>query len=284
MTRDALPRRGWGRSRSFAFSLVLHLVAAGAVAGTQGAWLVPVSGPDDRPLTITLAPRRPVEAEPPDELSRPDLVDDVLVTESDFVPVPTEVDESIGDVAGPALGVPDPDPSTLADVDGSIAETNALRPDFGRSARRVRAVIGGVGGNRDGVAARGSAGGSGAGDVADRAELPSGAPAGMGIAPAATANPVSPIVHREAPRYPARAVHLGLEGSVVLMAIVRADGALESLTVATSSGHDELDAAALDCVRTRWTFAAAPDSSGARVRRIEIPIRFQLRSASSKDA
>ena len=282
MIGDVLPWRGWGRSRSFAFSIALHLAAAGAVAGTQGAWLLPRSEPDDRPLTIALAPRRPIEAEPIVDLSRPALVDDVLVTESDFVPVPTEVDEPIA-AAVPALGVPDIDPSELVEDDASIAEPADLQPDFDRFAPRVRAVIATGGGNRDGVALRGAAGGVGRGDVADRSGIPSGAPDGVGVALASTTQPASPIARREAPRYPARAVRLGLEGSVVLVAIVRADGVLESLDVETSSGHDELDAAALDCVRTRWTFAALPDSSGARIRRIEIPIRFQLRSASAKD-
>jgi protein TonB len=79
-----------------------------------------------------------------------------------------------------------------------------------------------------------------------------------------------------APRYPARAVRLSLQGTVLLVAYVSVGGNVEKLEVRQSSGHDVLDRAALDTVEG-WSFSPAL-ANGARVpARVEVPVRFALR-------
>ncbi|MEZ5978965.1 MAG: TonB family protein [Planctomycetota bacterium] len=61
------------------------------------------------------------------------------------------------------------------------------------------------------------------------------------------------------PRYPTLAVRRKYEGSVLLLVVVAADGSVRDVVVEESSGHDVLDGAAVDAVRT-WRFVrGAPD-------------------------
>ena len=53
----------------------------------------------------------------------------------------------------------------------------------------------------------------------------------------------------ELKRYPSSARLNGLEGRVVLKAIIRADGHLAEVSVVKSSGHPVLDAAAIEAVK-----------------------------------
>lgn len=76
----------------------------------------------------------------------------------------------------------------------------------------------------------------------------------------AKAVPSGPVDHRwlaeslwrrvgELKRYPSFARLNGLEGKVILKAIIRSDGHLAEVTVQKSSGHNVLDAAAMETVR-----------------------------------
>ena len=60
------------------------------------------------------------------------------------------------------------------------------------------------------------------------------------------------LVHRADPVYPVLAVSAGLEGTVILEAIVDRDGRVESLRVPRSQGV--LDRAALDAVK-QWRYS-----------------------------
>lgn len=53
----------------------------------------------------------------------------------------------------------------------------------------------------------------------------------------------------ELKRYPAMARSNGLEGKVLLRAVIRADGQLAEVVVQKSSGHEELDTAAMETIR-----------------------------------
>lgn len=53
----------------------------------------------------------------------------------------------------------------------------------------------------------------------------------------------------ELKRYPATARSNGLEGKVLLRAVIRADGRLAEVVVQKSSGHEELDTAAMETIR-----------------------------------
>jgi protein TonB len=84
------------------------------------------------------------------------------------------------------------------------------------------------------------------------------------------------VVSRIIPTYPAFARARGLEGLVVLTAIVDRAGHVEEAITVTQS-IPMLDAAAVDALR-RWRFEPGRDRDGAPVRvLIEVPIRFQLR-------
>jgi protein TonB len=96
----------------------------------------------------------------------------------------------------------------------------------------------------------------------------------MRIAPRA-----APAAYRHAPppRYPMLAREQGLEGVVVLSVLVRPDGRVEDARVASSSGADVLDAAALSAVRT-WLFTPATRAGRPVESIVEVPVEFALRS------
>jgi protein TonB len=60
--------------------------------------------------------------------------------------------------------------------------------------------------------------------------------------------------------YPALAVRLNHEGSTVVTVHVGADGSVENVDVATPSGFNELDQAAVECVQHGWHFQPAMQS------------------------
>jgi len=78
-----------------------------------------------------------------------------------------------------------------------------------------------------------------------------------------------------APVYPDEARRHRQEGVVLLDVTVGEDGRVESLAIATGSGHPLLDQSALKTVR-EWRFKPAT-LGGIHLRsRVEIPIRFRL--------
>ena len=81
------------------------------------------------------------------------------------------------------------------------------------------------------------------------------------------------------PAYPRRAREQGWEGVVVLQVRVEADGAPAHVEIASSSGHDVLDRAALAAV-ARWRFLPAQRAGRPLVSSVEVPVRFQLTSSS----
>ncbi len=72
-------------------------------------------------------------------------------------------------------------------------------------------------------------------------------------------------------RYPSSARLNGLEGKVVVKAVIRADGHLAEVSVQKSSGHAVLDAAALDAVRL-----ATPLTMTHPLERYEIVLRLPI--------
>lgn len=76
------------------------------------------------------------------------------------------------------------------------------------------------------------------------------------------------------PEYPSRALELGQEGTVIVMAKVDGNGLPVDLKVAQSSGYPLLDMSAVSAVR-KWEF----ETSGAGKsfpRRVKLPIRFVI--------
>ena len=79
------------------------------------------------------------------------------------------------------------------------------------------------------------------------------------------------------PNYPQSAIQAGIEGTVVIRFLVGKDGSVESAEIAASSGHSELDAAAM-ATAYNWSFSPARDEYGRPVRcYVRIPIPFRLR-------
>jgi protein TonB len=79
------------------------------------------------------------------------------------------------------------------------------------------------------------------------------------------------------PPYPLAVRRRGIEGRVVLTAKVRIDGGCEDVRLKQSSGHEALDAAALDTVR-KWRFLPARRAGQAVEAWVEVPIVFKLES------
>ena len=83
------------------------------------------------------------------------------------------------------------------------------------------------------------------------------------------------------PIYPDEARRRAEHGTVVLRIHVTADGSVEGVEVARSSGFDLLDDSAIETVRTRWRFIAARRDGVAVESWCEVPIRFALTEAQA---
>lgn len=76
-------------------------------------------------------------------------------------------------------------------------------------------------------------------------------------------------------RYPAKAASNRLEGDVVLVALVRANGEIADVQIAHSSGHPLLDEAAMQAVRNASPLILTKPLSHDRVS-IEVPISYRF--------
>ena len=76
-----------------------------------------------------------------------------------------------------------------------------------------------------------------------------------------------------APRYPREALRMGAGGTVRITVTVAADGSVERLELAGSSGNRHLDRAALEAVR-RWRFQPATRNGQPVVAEVSVPIVF----------
>ena len=116
-------------------------------------------------------------------------------------------------------------------------------------------------------------------------EQPSAAaPAAAGATAIAPSAPVIPDVdpdykasylNNPRPLYPFAARRMGLQGKVVLNVEVLAEGLCGQVNVHQSSGHDMLDNAALQTVKT-WKFIPARQAGRAVTKWFKIPIQFSL--------
>lgn len=105
------------------------------------------------------------------------------------------------------------------------------------------------------------------------------APVAAAIAPAPLVPPRFDAAYLDnpPPAYPAMARRLREEGRVLLRVLVTADGRAGSIEVATTSGSERLDQAALDAVR-RWRFVPAKRGDAAVAAHVIVPISFALES------
>ena len=78
------------------------------------------------------------------------------------------------------------------------------------------------------------------------------------------------------PRYPESARRAGIEGTALLKFLVQADGGVASVTIERSSGHVDLDHAAVQAVR-RWRFEPARKGHRAVAVWVVLPVEFRLK-------
>ena len=83
-------------------------------------------------------------------------------------------------------------------------------------------------------------------------------------------------LHNPPPVYPRRARRRHHQGLVLVEVQVGPDGRPLGVKLARSSGHKELDRAALAAVRG-WRFRPARRNGKAVAARVEVPLRFRLK-------
>lgn len=92
----------------------------------------------------------------------------------------------------------------------------------------------------------------------------------------ADANYQAAELNNPKPLYPLTAVRQGLQGRVLLMVEVQADGRAGRVTIEKSSGHAILDASAMNTVRL-WQFIPARKDGVFHAQSIRVPIDFNLK-------
>ncbi len=241
----AAPARGTPRLVAWAAAVVLHGLVAGAVLWA----LAPVAGPPAPPLV------RLVFVEPPPP---PPAGPGPLEAQG---PAPVEPVE-------PPKAVPAPRPPTP--VRRAPARLPRPAPAPPRAAAPAQVAPSGPS-NLDEGAGNGVPGGTPGGQ-------PGGVVGGRGTGPLPAGQVAQPpqVVSRVAPDYPEAARRRGIEGLVLLEAVLDAEGRVAH-DVAVLRSVPDLDAAAVAALR-RWRFRPARDETGRAVPVIlEVPIRFVLR-------
>ncbi|MEO8747305.1 MAG: energy transducer TonB [Rhodanobacter sp.] len=92
----------------------------------------------------------------------------------------------------------------------------------------------------------------------------------------ATVGPTYPSVIHAPLKYPPSAVSAREEGTVLVIAEVDASGRAVDAKVEESSGHPDLDEAALQSI-SGWSFSPAMKDGKPIAHRVRVPINFQLR-------
>lgn len=235
--------------------------AAGPRGGPKGAG---AAKPVER---IAAAPAPPVPASPapvvtPEPAPAPEPVR------------PPEREVSKPEPAPVAPAAPEPAPVVAATPEPAAPPAQSVAPSATTSpvAGTNPAATGGS--SADGAAGRTTTSDGASGGSGSRVAL---APGGGGEPGAEYGGYLAGIRRRiqESLQYPASARRRGIKGTVNLEILIRADGAISSVSVARSSSHSELDEAAVEAVRS---LARHPFPAGLRPRplRVTLPIVFDL--------
>ena len=163
-----------------------------------------------------------------------------------------------------------PEPVAPREPAQTVAPTDTTSPVLGTNAT----AVGGSSADGRATTQSGTSGGASGGSGSRVALVPGGA----GGEPGAEYGGYLAGVRRriqESLQYPASARRRGIKGTVNLEILIRADGAISSVSVARSSSHSELDEAAVEAVRS---LARHPFPAGLRPRplRVTLPIVFDL--------
>jgi protein TonB len=159
------------------------------------------------------------------------------------------------------VAAPAPKPSIVKPKPAPKAPPKAAPRDV-PLAPAADAAVASVPGTGRGAPGDGSGPGAGGGS-------PTGSPLVTAAVPPAVLTRVPPV-------YPTDARESGVEGAVVLLAIVAEDGRVEE-PIRVARSIPALDGAAIAALH-RWRFRPGRDASGRAVRaEVEVPIRFELR-------
>ncbi len=90
-------------------------------------------------------------------------------------------------------------------------------------------------------------------------------------------NPPFPVLTPKIIAYPRKAVRKGWEGQVVVAAEILPDGSVGQTELAKTSGHEVLDRAAVDAIKT-WKFSEASREEDAIPQYVDIPVMFKIQS------
>lgn len=98
----------------------------------------------------------------------------------------------------------------------------------------------------------------------------------VNVAPGATTDVQAKMQHNRPPIYPREARRKGWEGRVIVEIFVTQTGVVKSVSVLESSGYKLLDNAAVGAIR-KWLFEPAQLFGTPVEKRVEIPVRFELK-------
>ena len=94
--------------------------------------------------------------------------------------------------------------------------------------------------------------------------------------------PTPEIIKQVAPKYPKAARIAGIEGQVVVKLMVDKTGAVSECQISKTSGHAELDKAALEAVK-QYRFKPAMQGDNAVATWVAVPVIFKLNGSESEE-
>ncbi|MBA2589954.1 MAG: energy transducer TonB [Alphaproteobacteria bacterium] len=99
---------------------------------------------------------------------------------------------------------------------------------------------------------------------------------------ATNATAIKPIMETHTlPPYPAESIHAHEEGLVLLAVTIGADGAVSKASVFKPSGHQRLDVAAADYVKSHWRWQPATKAGKPVATNTRISVVFKLASKAA---
>ena len=243
-------------------SLMLHGMVASAIAVMGLSHLAPEQEPGPVPIFFEVVEAASMDVAEPDAEPVPES-DVGPVPNEDSGPVPTQEDAVEGSVPIENTGsVPIQENDITSDYELKTSESSDIA-DWQNEDRAQPKEPEAVGGEDK---------------PADESERPQEEGESLAVAQEERARIVSdPIaLNRIVPVYPRSARRKGHEGSVTVEISVAADGSIAGAEVVASSGHAELDAAAIGAVRTA-RFTPANEDGVSVSGRLRLTFDFRLK-------
>ena len=188
-----------------------------------------------------------------------------------------EVTLAGGGNGAPAAGVAVPSAATVAQDKDAITDKKLKATETEQSPAKENAAQQGSGTKESNGSGSGTGGQGQNGEGTGQGEG-KGAGSGEKGGNAQAERPAVPprLVYNTNPRYPLSVRSRNITGTTQVRMLVNSKGKVENASVAASSGNQELDQAAVECVY-KWRFSAAKDKMGKAVPcYITVPIRFTI--------